>query len=271
MESSPPVHAQSTGTQLPQGEARRDSSRQRGRESESESEAYLELVIPVLNEEPRIGRTLNAVTDYLERQPYLASVIVVDNGSVDRTAEIVQRFGGSGTIPVDLIGCSRRGKGAAVRTGVLASCAAVVGFSDADLATPIESLWPCLAELRGGGVVIGSRHCAGAEPSRSRKRARRLGAWLFRRLTRAMVPGVRDTQCGFKLFDGDVARELFGECTIDGFAFDVEVLRRARQRGVPITEVPVPWASSSGSTFRYLRDGPQVARDMLRLLLRRSS
>jgi hypothetical protein len=209
----------------------------------------LEVVVPAYNEEARIGEVLDALTAFLGAQPALSCAItVVDNGSVDRTAEEVDRFDG-GPVPVTLIGCADQGKGAAVRRAVLASRARWVGFCDADLATPIATLGRVVPALAAGhDVVIASRRCEGAAYAVRQPVTRRVGSALFRQLARPLVGPVADTQCGFKFFQAPAARVLFGHSEISGFAFDVEVLALARAGGLSVVEVPVTWSDAEGST-----------------------
>jgi glycosyltransferase involved in cell wall biosynthesis len=221
----------------------------------------LEIVVPAYNEERRIGPTLEKLRRFLGLQPYSAAVVVVDNGSVDRTADAVAEVQELDGLPVHLINCARRGKGAAVRRGVLSSSARYVGFCDADLATPIETLelaWPLLID--GSPIVIGSRVAAGGCYVRCQPLLRRLGGWGFRMLAGRLVPSVSDTQCGFKLFRGAVARQLFEATREDGFAFDVEVLALAISLGMAVVEVPVHWSDQPGSSFRPLQDGVDSVR-----------
>lgn len=225
----------------------------------------LEVVVPAFNEELRIGATLDALLTYLSGQPLTSSVVVVDNGSVDRTAEVVDRVAAAAglKVPVTLIGCSARGKGAAVRRGVLTSPARWVGFCDADLATPVATLDRVIPLLRGGSpVVIGSRRCQGASFVSSQPPLRRAGGWTFRRLTRHLTDGLSDTQCGFKFFSAEAARMLFASSRVDGFAFDLELMATARAQGLSVVEVPVSWTAASGSTFRAFSDGSRAWRDM---------
>jgi dolichyl-phosphate beta-glucosyltransferase len=223
----------------------------------------LEIVVPAYNEERRIGPTLERMRIFLREQHYSAAVVVVDNGSVDRTADVVAELQGSHVIPIHLINCARRGKGAAVRRGVLSSSADVVGFCDADLATPIETLdlaWPLLKE---SPIVIGSRKLDGARYVQSQPLVRRVGGRGFRMLAGRLVPAVSDTQCGFKLFRRAIAQRLFAMTRENGFAFDVEVLALASALGVPIREVPVSWSDQPGSSFRPVRDGVRSVRALV--------
>jgi glycosyltransferase involved in cell wall biosynthesis len=225
----------------------------------------LEILVPALNEEHRIGATLEALMHYLMERQIDAIITVIDNGSSDRTVDIVGSFAGS-PIPINVIGCARRGKGAAVRKAVLQSAARWVGFCDADLSTPVETLDAVLDLLREGHeVVVASRRCPGAVYAVKQSMGRRLGSCGFRRLTAAYAPTVSDTQCGFKFFARDTARDIFDRALIDGFAFDIEVLGLAHGSGKAIAEVPVVWRDAPGSSFRPWKDGRRVARDVLEL------
>lgn len=222
----------------------------------------LEIVIPALNEEVRIGRTLTELGQYLALLPLSCGLAVVDNGSADATADIVRRAN-TAAVPVRLIGCRRRGKGAAVKDGVLSSSARWVGFCDADLATPVTAIANVLERLSAGAsVVIGSRRIQGASYTRAQPLVRRAGGWTFRRLARPLTGRLADTQCGFKFFERAVAQDLFGEVTSTGFAFDVELLAMAHRRGLAVAEVPVEWSDQTGSTLRPWEHGPQILRDL---------
>lgn len=222
----------------------------------------LQVIVPALNEESRIGPVLHALVGYLARQPWSSSVVVVDNGCADRTLEVADQI--SSPIPVEVIGCRQRGKGAAVRRGVLSSHARYVGFCDADLSTPVETIGPVM-ELLGAGhaVVIGSRRCTGAEYVDVQPLGRRMGGAVFRTLVRSVAPNVQDTQCGFKFFHTHLAKALFSRASVDGFAFDAEVVGLALAAGIGVTEVPVSWADAEGSSFRLLSDGYGAMRELL--------
>ncbi|MDR0359574.1 MAG: glycosyltransferase [bacterium] len=216
----------------------------------------LEIVVPALNEEHRIGTTISTIGDYLARQPYLGAVVIIDNGSVDRTADAVAEAAADCQVSVHLTNCARRGKGAAIRRGILTSHASFVGYCDADLATPIETLDAVWTLLHSGyPIVIGSRRCPGSTGVRERSLTRKVGSWGFHLLVHPLVGTVGDTQCGFKFFEGVVAHWIFERCMTDGFAFDVEVLARAATAGIPVHEIPVEWSEKPGSTLRPVRDG----------------
>jgi dolichyl-phosphate beta-glucosyltransferase len=206
---------------------------------------------------------------YLEQQPYSSSLVVVDNGSVDRTVDLVRRLR-SPSVAVDVIGCAQPGKGAAVRRGILTSRARFIGFKDADLATPIETLDFVIPLLEGGcQAVVGSRRVGGATYAERQSSNRFIGSLLFREIAHWILPGITDTQCGFKFFDGNLARTIAEQLHVEGFAFDVELLRAVGEMGVGIAEIPVVWSEQEGSTLHALKDGVRAAADVVRLAHRR--
>lgn len=218
--------------------------------------ADLEIVIPAYNEAARLPDTLARTAEFLAARPWRSQVVVVDNGSIDDTAAVVREFAGASPVPVHLIGCSRPGKGAAVRRGLLSSGSRFVGFFDADLATPLETLEVTMRLLRHGATaVIASRHLPESSFVRRQGIGRRVGGSVFRLLTQSMVDGVRDTQCGFKFFERDAVARAMVQCRTGGFAFDAELLRRLQRDGGRIVEVPVAWTDGAASSLRPIRDG----------------
>lgn len=232
----------------------------------------MQLVIPACNEEGRLPATLRALRAYalstatLPRPPL--EVLVVDNASTDRTAEVARSMD-SPVMPVRVLRCEERGKGAAVRAGIAAATSDVVGFMDADGATELAAFESAADLLAAGAdVVIGSR---GLEDSRTEARhtwLRHAGAAAYRRAAAALVPGIADTQCGFKIFRGDLAREVFAACETTGFSFDVEVLARCAARRARIVEIPVVWTDVPGSTFSPLRHGVRSFADLVAIAWR---
>jgi dolichyl-phosphate beta-glucosyltransferase len=229
--------------------------------------ADVELIVPALNEQDRILDTLVALVEQLRPLPIAAHVRVIDNGSCDRTPDVVDHLSRSQhRVVVTVEGCSKRGKGAAVARGMVTSQARFVGFCDADLATPAEALLEAIRLLEQGyPIVIGSRRVDGASYVDEQPLVRRLGGYGFRALTRSLAGDIRDTQCGFKFFHGHVARELFTDLELGGFAFDVEVLARARDRGIPVHEMPVEWSDQKGSTLKPGAHGIEIMREVWRL------
>lgn len=224
---------------------------------------FLSLVIPAYNEERRIGVTLREVVGYLERQPYPSEVIVVDDGSADGTAAAVEAFAREHP-QARLLPGPHRGKGHAVKLGMLAAAGEHRFLCDADLSMPVTEIGKFLPpSLTGYDIAIGSREGPGA---------RRIGEPLARHLTgRAFnwfvqavaVPGVEDTQCGFKCFRAEAARALFPLQRLDGFAFDVELLFLARRKGMRVVQVPIEWHYRSESKVSPLRHALGMARDVL--------
>jgi len=216
----------------------------------------LSVVIPAFNEASRIERALERVTGFLEDRGQSWEVVVVDDGSRDQTALIVRRFIASGERKnVHLVRLeTNRGKGAALRAGIVETTGRRVLMMDADLATPVEEVVHLEAALdRGAQVAVGSRAVASSRIKRSQSWLRvmlgRAGNLWIRSLA---VPGIHDTQCGFKLFDGDVARRLFSLAREDRFGIDIEVLcLAARHLRVPMQEVGVNWEHQDGSKVRW--------------------
>ena len=230
----------------------------------------LEVLIPARDEARRLPYTLMQTVRYLEAQSYSSSVVVIDNGSVDQTSDLVARTR-SGRVPIYLTGCAQPGKGAAVRRGFLTSCARFVGYMDADLATPIETLDIVVPLLADFCAVVGSRRTSGATLAKRQPAHRAVSGMVFRAVANRVLPGFADTQCGFKFFAGDLARTVARQLRIDGFAFDVELLRAITDMGVPVKEIPVVWSDKEGSTLHALRDGARACADLLRLARRRTA
>jgi glycosyltransferase involved in cell wall biosynthesis len=228
----------------------------------SDTRVELDLIIPALDEESRIRRTLDAILLEADRSNLNLRITVVDNGCVDGTADVVVRTQSERT-PVEMISCLTRGKGAAVRAGIDRSTAPYVGYCDADLSTPPSAVPAGLDLLRSGwDVVVGSRRCLGSGYSLPQSRLRRLGSFAFRFMASDLSGPISDTQCGFKLFRADVAKDLFSATNLVGFAFDVEVLAHARRRNHRMIELPIQWTDSPDSTFRPVKDGIRSFREL---------
>lgn len=230
----------------------------------------LSIVIPVFNEEQRIGSTLNAITDYLRRQPYSYELLLVDDGSIDQTPQICQDFVENHGWAALLTHPENHGKGCAVRTGVLNAQGEYILVCDADLATPIEELgnfWRLIEE--GADIVIASRPLPESRLVQRQPWYRELAGRAFNIVVRLIaMPGIHDTQCGFKLFCRAPAQAVFSQCTLNGFAFDIEVLYLARKLGFQIKEAPVRWFHKQGSKIRVLKDGLSMLLDLGKILIR---
>ena len=227
------------------------------------SSCYLSVVIPAYNEARRLPESLATLNDYLTGRPYTWEVIVANDGSEDSTEAVVKEFGSAhGGFHVHTF--PHLGKGAAVKQGMLAASGDYRFLCDADLSMPIELLDRLLpSDAPVADVVIGSREATGArrigEPL-----GRRFMGRVFNVFTRLMAtPGIADTQCGFKVFTAQAANTLFPLQTLDGFAFDAEVLFLARKRGLNVAEVGIDWHYRSESKVRPIRDGWRTFRDLV--------
>jgi dolichyl-phosphate beta-glucosyltransferase len=229
----------------------------------------LTVVIPAYNEEALIESTTRDIAGYLDRLGLVFEIIIVDDGSADRTIEIARRL--SEEIPgVRPVSYSRNmGKGHAVRTGMLEAAGERVLFTDADNSTPIDELPALMSALDDGcGVAIGSRAVRGSVRTIHQPYYRELGGKIINLFIQFFaVPGIRDTQCGFKLFTKDAARQVFSRGVIDDFSFDVEALFLARRLGFKIAELPVHWANRGESSVRPFRDGARILTDIIRIRL----
>lgn len=234
-------------------------------------EPQLSVVIPAYNEEQHITTTLETLMGFLERWakwPY--EIIVVDDGSTDATAELVERFSQNGC-PVRLLRGERNcGKGCAVRRGMLHARGAYRFFIDADLSYPVEDIDTMLAQLQDGyDIVIGSRALAGSHMEVRPPLRRYLAGRVYSLLIQAfLMQGIPDTQCGFKGFGHDAAEKLFSRLTLDGWAFDVELLFLARKFGYRLQMIPVRLTfAKDTSKVRLFSHSLQMFLDLLRIRL----
>jgi glycosyltransferase involved in cell wall biosynthesis len=224
------------------------------------------IVIPAFNEASRIGESLRKIQVFLEQTPLSVEVIVVDDGSVDSTSEVVSV---SRMKPLRLIhNTENHGKGYAVRQGVLSAKGEYVLFTDADLSAPIEELHELydVATREGADIVIGSRAIDRTYIDKHQTRFREVGGIVFNQMVRFLLGlNLSDTQCGFKLFHRDRTRPIFEKQTIHGFGFDPEILFIAGRRKLSIREVSVRWSHSDGSKVSFLRDGFRMFLDLARI------
>ncbi|MEZ0395810.1 MAG: dolichyl-phosphate beta-glucosyltransferase [Anaerolineales bacterium] len=223
---------------------------------------YLSIIIPAHNEETRLPRALGQVFAFLETQPYASEVIVVENASRDRTLVIAQRF--AAAFPaLRVLHEDLAGKGRAVRRGMLAARGEYRFFCDTDFSMPVEQISRFLPPAVQADIVIASREAPGAvrygEPY-----YRHLTGRIFNTLIRWLaLPGLQDTQCGFKCFRAAVAEDVFRHQTIMGWSFDVEILFIARRRGYTIRELGIPWYFNPDSRVSVLRDSWRMLLDIL--------
>lgn len=224
-------------------------------------------MIPAHNEENRLPRTLGQVFDYLSRQDYTSEVIVVENGSSDQTLELAQEAAQAHP-SLRAMHIEGRGKGLAVREGMLAAQGDYRFICDADLSMPIEEIAKFLPPaLEAFDLAIGSREAPGAvrfkEPA-----YRHWGGRLINLAIRILIlPGLQDTQCGFKCFGARAAERLFRQQTLAGWSFDIEVLYLARRLGMTIREIPIHWYYDAESKVNAVRDALKMIGDILRIHL----
>ena len=228
----------------------------------------LSLIIPAYDESARIGLTLERVLGYLRAQPYSWELLIVDDGSRDDTADIVVRHI-EGVREAKLIAYQpNRGKGFAVRTGIMAAMGQWVVFLDADLSTPPEEIETALGYLRNGDdMVIGSRALPESQIERRPPLYRRLATAVFD-LVKHLLVGLwqfSDTQCGFKAYRQSAVRPLYERAVIDRFMFDVEILYLAERKHLKVREMPVRWADAAGSKVRFFEGVVNMVKDLVRI------
>ena len=223
---------------------------------------FLSIIIPAHNEEHRLPQTLGQVFHFLSQQPWQAEVLVVENGSTDRTLDVVRHF--QETYPnLRLLENEMRGKGLAVKAGMLAARGQYRFMCDADLSMPVEQITRFLPPRLDVPIAIASREAPGSkryhEPA-YRHWGGRVINWLVQAL---VLPGIQDTQCGFKCFRADAARRIFSAQRLSGIAFDVEILYLARKYGYALQEVPIDWYYNADSRINLIDDTLSMLRDLL--------
>jgi glycosyltransferase involved in cell wall biosynthesis len=226
------------------------------------SPVFLSIIIPAHNEEERLPPSLSLVANFVRQQPYSIEVIVVENGSTDRTLEVAQSF--QATMPyLQVIQETKKGKGLAVRTGMLAAKGKYRIFCDADFSMPVDELRKFIpGDEQSYDIAIASR-----ELPESRRvdepEFRHLIGRVFNSLVRyALLPGLQDTQCGFKAFRDEVAEHLFPMQTMTGWSFDAELLFIAQRFGYEVKEVPITWYYKPGTRLHIVKDSIKMASDL---------
>jgi glycosyltransferase involved in cell wall biosynthesis len=226
---------------------------------------FLSIIIPAYNEENRLPNTLEKVFSFLAAQSFESEVIVVENGSTDNTAAVARQFS-SNHPTLKVIEEEKPGKGGAVRRGMLAAKGTYRFMADADLSMPIEEVLNFLPpQLDGYDIAIASREAIGAvrynEPP-----YRHIGGRFVNLIIRLLaLPGLHDTQCGFKCFHGPTADVLFKHQTLTGWSFDIELLYIAQQAGYKILEIPIPWYYREESKVNPIADGLRMIKDIIRI------
>ncbi len=230
-------------------------------------EPYLSVIIPAYNEEKRIVLTIQRVLRYLSGQRFSWEVLVVDDGSSDSTASLVENLANIND-HLRLIRLPHKGKGRAVQQGMLQANGQYRFFADADLSMPIEQLYRFLRQDRKGfDIAIGSREVSGARRF-SEPRLRYIMGRIFNWIARILaVRDISDTQCGFKCFRSEVAQELFQLQRIYGFSFDIELLFLAQKKGLQIKQIPIDWYYNGESKVQRLKDTALMVKDIFLIKL----
>lgn len=231
---------------------------------------FLSIIIPAFNEAERLPETMALLKDWIEQQDFRVDVWIVDDGSTDQTKEVVKQYQKRMSYVQLLENPQNLGKGGAVRNGMLAAQGTWRLFMDADGSTPINQLDVILKHLDEAPIIIGSRYL---EPGRIKVKQ----PWKRRILSRfgnqiiqwMALPGISDTQCGFKLFRGDVAEVIFKQQHALGWLFDVELLTIAKELNYAIKEIPVDWYDAKQSTLRAARTGIKTLRELRQIRRRR--
>jgi dolichyl-phosphate beta-glucosyltransferase len=226
----------------------------------------LSVIVPAYNEEHRLMPTLERLHAFLSAQPLRYEILVVDDGSKDDTCGVVERAQASVANLQLVRQMPNQGKGAAVRRGMLSARGQIRVMCDADCSMPPEQLPKLLAPIVAcrAEIAIGSRYAEGAKTDKKQPFYRVLWSRLANKvIQRSLVPGVRDTQCGFKAFTAEAARNLFSSATINGWAFDLEILALAKRRGFLVEEVGVEWKDDARSKINPLKDLWKVIKEAM--------
>ena len=234
------------------------------------TDPFLTMIIPAYNEENRLPATLYTIMDYLRQQSYSSEVIVVENGSTDKTSEAVSKFAAfhlQKDDPVEIyLLHSSKGKGAAIKCGMLSGRGQYLFICDADLSMPIQELskfLPPLLTIPQYGIIIASREIAGAKRYNEPFHRHLMGR-VFNLIVQLLVlPGIKDSQCGFKCFSKDAAQIIFPMQSINGWGFDVEVLFIARHLKIQQFEIPITWYYQAESRINPIRDTVNMLKDLL--------
>ena len=231
----------------------------------------ISIVIPAFNEEKKIGHDVEVAAVFIDEEALLGEVIVVDDGSSDKTAEEAQDAKIPSAVDRNVIRMDKnRGKGHAVKAGILASKGDVVLFADSGTCVPYANALAQIERIRKGelDIAMASRRLKDTVIHRNRSLKRRLLSSFFRMVAR-IIAGVphrfSDTQCGFKIYRGEVARHLFAKCVTSGFLFELEILLRALKRGHRIEEFPVEWTCDLDTRLRPAGDAAKVLKELFQV------
>lgn len=230
---------------------------------------FLSIIIPAFNEEQRLPNTLEQILTFLQAQSYQSEILVIENASQDKTFQVAEQFAAqhhSEQLPILVLREAVQGKGMAVKRGIFTARGEYRFMCDADLSMPVTEINRFVPpNLEQFEISIASREAPGAvrynEPT-----YRHLVGRVFNTLIRLLaLPGLNDTQCGFKCFKASIAEELFNEMTITGWSFDVEILYLAQQCSYRIVEIPIPWYYNPDSHISVVKDSMQMALDIFKI------
>ena len=223
---------------------------------------YLSIIIPALNEGHRLPKTLDSIIGFLNKQAYESEIVIIDNASTDDTFQVAKSFSDKFE-NLKVISEQKRGKGFAVQTGMLAANGEYRFMCDSDLSMPIEELPKFLPPLCKADVAIGSREAKGAVRINEPWQRHFIGR-VFNILIKLLVlPGISDTQCGFKVFRKNVVKEIYAKQRVGGWAFDVELLLLTKRAGFTLKEIPINWYYITGSKVKPIRDSVRMLRELL--------
>jgi len=229
---------------------------------------FISVVIPGFNEEKRLPLTIERMINFNASYGYSLEVMIVDDGSTDSTAALSMKYANNHNFIKYLrAGNENKGKGFAVKTGVMAASGDYILICDADMSTPIEEVDKLIKWIdEGFDLVIGSRALNGSEIKVAQPWYRTYMGKIFNRIVRSLViDGIKDTQCGFKLIKKDVAKQLFNKISLYGFSFDVELLFIAKKVGFKIKEVPIVWENDPESKVRMFADSLVMVFDLIKI------
>ncbi len=228
------------------------------------SDFMISIVIPCYNEEKRIINTLKKTIKYLENKKYNYEIIIVDDFSKDNTIKIIDNLKNK---KIKILQNEKNyGKGYSIKKGMLNAKYPLVLFMDADLATPIEELDKFTKEIKNYDILIASRKLNNSNISKKQPFYRQILGKIFLNIVKLFaIKEFKDTQCGFKLFKKDVAKDIFELQTINRFAFDVEILYIALKKNYKIKELPVKWIDQKGSTVNPVKDSISMLKDLLKI------